>query len=163
MASGMRSHEGLIAQSSFQSDYLVSSAPGPGPDEPLEYGEAENVASQEDVPPDGGYGWVCTVCVFLINAHTWGVNSVSSRQWLLTCAHADDTGMGCLPRTLSLQLDVPRSHGTTIRSDRRAICIPSSPSLAHRLTIQPKIRNQAYASHRINSRIRLATWGILFN
>jgi hypothetical protein len=30
-----------------------------------------------DEPPDGGYGWVCVVCVFLINAHTWGVNSVS--------------------------------------------------------------------------------------
>jgi hypothetical protein len=31
-----------------------------------------------DVPPDGGYGWVCVACVFLINAHTWGVNSVST-------------------------------------------------------------------------------------
>lgn len=30
-----------------------------------------------DVPPDGGYGWVCVTCLFLINAHTWGVNSVS--------------------------------------------------------------------------------------
>ncbi|CAG8958889.1 hypothetical protein HYFRA_00012886 [Hymenoscyphus fraxineus] len=29
----------------------------------------------EDVPPDGGYGWVCVACIFLINAHTWGVNS----------------------------------------------------------------------------------------
>ncbi|QSZ29068.1 hypothetical protein DSL72_003578 [Monilinia vaccinii-corymbosi] len=28
-----------------------------------------------DTPPDGGYGWVCVGCVFLINAHTWGVNS----------------------------------------------------------------------------------------
>lgn len=26
-------------------------------------------------PPNGGYGWVCTVCVALINAHTWGINS----------------------------------------------------------------------------------------
>ncbi|KAG6202696.1 hypothetical protein E4U35_005040 [Claviceps purpurea] len=26
-------------------------------------------------PPDGGYGWVCTACVCLINAHTWGLNS----------------------------------------------------------------------------------------
>ncbi|GME50517.1 MFS general substrate transporter [Neofusicoccum parvum] len=26
-------------------------------------------------PPDGGYGWICTLCVALINAHTWGVNS----------------------------------------------------------------------------------------
>ena len=28
-----------------------------------------------DEPPDGGYGWVCVACCFLINAHTWGVNS----------------------------------------------------------------------------------------
>jgi len=30
---------------------------------------------QVDVPPDGGYGWVCVACCFLINAHTWGINS----------------------------------------------------------------------------------------
>lgn len=29
-----------------------------------------------DVPPDGGYGWIVTACGLLINAHTWGVNSV---------------------------------------------------------------------------------------
>ena len=32
---------------------------------------------QDYVPPNGGYGWVCVVCVFLINAHTWGFNVVS--------------------------------------------------------------------------------------
>ena len=26
-------------------------------------------------PPNGGYGWVCTVAVATINAHTWGLNS----------------------------------------------------------------------------------------
>lgn len=36
-----------------------------------------NVATVEPVPPNGGYGWVCTFAVFLINAHTWGVNAVS--------------------------------------------------------------------------------------
>jgi hypothetical protein len=36
----------------------------------------DRVVDIEDVPPNGGYGWVCTLCVFLINAHTWGVNSV---------------------------------------------------------------------------------------
>ncbi|KAF2223171.1 major facilitator superfamily domain-containing protein [Elsinoe ampelina] len=28
-----------------------------------------------DIPPNGGYGWLCTLCVALINAHTWGINS----------------------------------------------------------------------------------------
>ena len=39
-------------------------------------GTQTNLTAREDVPPDGGYGWVCCACVFLINAHTWGVNSV---------------------------------------------------------------------------------------
>ena len=28
-----------------------------------------------DQPPNGGYGWVCVICVAFINAHTWGLNS----------------------------------------------------------------------------------------
>ena len=35
-----------------------------------------NIASPEDNPPDGGYGWVCAISLLFINAHTWGVNSV---------------------------------------------------------------------------------------
>ncbi|KAL4811218.1 major facilitator superfamily domain-containing protein [Aspergillus unguis] len=31
--------------------------------------------SEDDLPPDGGYGWVCVFGVFWINAHTWGINS----------------------------------------------------------------------------------------
>lgn len=38
---------------------------------------------EEDVPPDGGYGWVVVACVFWINAHTWGVNSVSSYGYMI--------------------------------------------------------------------------------
>ncbi|KAL8824660.1 MAG: hypothetical protein Q9191_004907 [Dirinaria sp. TL-2023a] len=30
---------------------------------------------KQNDPPDGGYGWVCVICCFLINAHTWGINS----------------------------------------------------------------------------------------
>lgn len=26
-------------------------------------------------PPNGGYGWVCTACSAVVNAHTWGLNS----------------------------------------------------------------------------------------
>ena len=32
--------------------------------------------AQEDLFPNGGYGWVCVVCVFWINVSTWGVSSV---------------------------------------------------------------------------------------
>lgn len=37
----------------------------------------------EDVPPNGGYGWVCTFCVFMIIVHTWGINSA----WGVILAH----------------------------------------------------------------------------
>ncbi|PLB53946.1 monocarboxylate transporter [Aspergillus steynii IBT 23096] len=30
---------------------------------------------QSNEPPDGGYGWVCTVAAAIINAHSWGFNS----------------------------------------------------------------------------------------
>ncbi|KAH6638467.1 putative MFS transporter [Boeremia exigua] len=38
--------------------------------------KGRNVSKKDPaVPPNGGYGWVCTICVALINAHTWGINS----------------------------------------------------------------------------------------
>jgi hypothetical protein len=36
-----------------------------------------NIATVEPIPPNGGYGWVCAFAVFLINAHTWGINAAS--------------------------------------------------------------------------------------
>ncbi|KAF3392496.1 putative transporter MCH2 [Penicillium rolfsii] len=30
---------------------------------------------EDSSPPDGGYGWVCTVAAAIINAHSWGFNS----------------------------------------------------------------------------------------
>ncbi|OJJ49368.1 hypothetical protein ASPZODRAFT_112211 [Penicilliopsis zonata CBS 506.65] len=49
------------------------------PDRTTEKIPQENLVEDEkpdlDVPPDGGYGWVCVVCVFWINAHSWGINS----------------------------------------------------------------------------------------
>ena len=46
---------------------------------PLDAEQVERVEKRQvDVPPNGGYGWVCVGCVFWINAHTWGINSVCS-------------------------------------------------------------------------------------
>jgi len=54
-------------ESSVRSEKTVSSADLEPP--------IPTAEKQPDLPPDGGYGWVCVACVFLINAHTWGVNS----------------------------------------------------------------------------------------
>ena len=32
-------------------------------------------STKTDEPPDGGYGWICVLCCFFINTHTWGINS----------------------------------------------------------------------------------------
>ncbi|CAI7564840.1 unnamed protein product [Penicillium pancosmium] len=29
----------------------------------------------DDIPPNGGYGWLCTLCTFMITVHTWGINA----------------------------------------------------------------------------------------
>lgn len=35
------------------------------------------VHATSTVLADGGYGWVCVAAVFLINAHSWGINTVN--------------------------------------------------------------------------------------
>jgi hypothetical protein len=40
----------------------------------------------EDVPPNGGWGWVNVACIFTINAHTWGLNSVRPAPCLVYAA-----------------------------------------------------------------------------
>lgn len=42
--------------------------------------EIEDVQSENLVPPDGGYGWVCVVSCFTINCFTWGAVSVSTTR-----------------------------------------------------------------------------------
>lgn len=42
----------------------------------LEHAQASpKQGAVSDVPPDGGYGWVCVACAFWINGSTWGINS----------------------------------------------------------------------------------------
>ena len=37
--------------------------------------QQQRPVQQPDPPPNGGYGWVCTIACAVINAHTWGLNS----------------------------------------------------------------------------------------
>jgi len=43
--------------------------------------QAPNSEGPEKRLPEGGYGWVCVVSVFLINGHTWGINSVGTPEY----------------------------------------------------------------------------------
>ena len=66
-------HTALEADSNEQNSSLAASGTaiaGPGTDQPQVEEKIE-----VDEPPDGGYGWVCVMCTFVINAHTWGINS----------------------------------------------------------------------------------------
>ncbi|KAI6778356.1 MFS general substrate transporter [Emericellopsis cladophorae] len=47
----------------------------PTPLETEAQGQAEQSPPTVAPPPNGGYGWVCVLCVAVINAHTWGINS----------------------------------------------------------------------------------------
>ncbi|KAI9040651.1 MFS general substrate transporter [Aspergillus affinis] len=43
--------------------------------------ESDDISNVQEPTPsqpefrEGGYGWVCVACTFLINAHTWGINA----------------------------------------------------------------------------------------
>ncbi|OAQ63016.1 MFS transporter (Mch2) [Pochonia chlamydosporia 170] len=56
---------------------------------------AANAHHAPPPPPNGGYGWVCTACVALVNGHTWGLNS----SYGVFLAHylANDTFPGATP------------------------------------------------------------------
>ena len=75
----------------------------------------------EDVTPDGGYGWICTMCVFLINANTWGVNSA----WgIFLAKYLSDSSF---PE--ASQLEYALIGGLSVRSSRE-ICSEDSVVLA---------------------------------
>ncbi|KAL2211498.1 MFS general substrate transporter [Sarocladium strictum] len=47
----------------------------PGTYFPHDANTTSHTPEEPPPPPNGGYGWVCTACVSIINGHTWGLNS----------------------------------------------------------------------------------------
>lgn len=85
------------------------------PAQPREEGVCEKEPAA-DVPPDGGYGWVCVACISTINGHTWGINSVSQAQHSTNCTGAPVLIPTCLPRlTASFFLTISLMTSSTIR------------------------------------------------
>jgi hypothetical protein len=72
----------------------------------------------DDVPPDGGYGWVCVASVFWINAHTWGINSVSIPpvSTITRCANASSRAMESSLPIISLTTYSPTRHHSCMHS-----------------------------------------------
>lgn len=80
-------------------------------------------------PPNGGYGWVCTVACATINAHTWGLNS----SYGVFLAHylATDTFPGASPLqyafigslSISIAMLISPLATTTIRFYGTHVCL----------------------------------------
>ncbi|KAF2706680.1 MFS general substrate transporter [Pleomassaria siparia CBS 279.74] len=66
--------KGGIGRQQVARDQEPENATGLG-DREKSVDEGAEVEKEVDVPPNGGYGWVCVACCFVINAHTWGLNS----------------------------------------------------------------------------------------
>ena len=81
----IRSHEDEVDRESAKQEETLYPLPALEVDEDEKY--------KHDVAPDGGYGWVCIACVFWINAHTWGINSVSQSLHLQICTFILLTGL----------------------------------------------------------------------
>ena len=78
-------------------------------DERVQLEEVQSIPT--DPPPDGGYGWVCVICVFFVNAHTWGLNSVCNSCWYIHSSVLVDeciTVLRCLLSLLPSQRYLPR-------------------------------------------------------
>ncbi|KAK3111172.1 hypothetical protein LTR53_013842 [Teratosphaeriaceae sp. CCFEE 6253] len=60
-----------IKESSLEAAHTPSTPEKADPDERPEQPRNDGPPP----PPNGSYGWVCTACAALINAHTWGLNS----------------------------------------------------------------------------------------
>lgn len=93
--------------------------------------ETLHVAEQEDAPPNGGYGWVCCASVFMINAHTWGINSVSTIPQVVmpTSAHYVP-GIWRLPSVLLEHQHFPICNTPTIRLHWWAVHLAGSDRLS---------------------------------
>jgi len=80
-SSGAGDGEDMVRRPSSMRDMekSESNTPSRDPDTPAEKDTAQAPevapAPGPEPPPNGGYGWVCTICCGTINAHTWGLNS----------------------------------------------------------------------------------------
>ena len=117
----MRNEGGVIladrAPSRHESDKEISVPPKV--EAGAEAAQEEHDKIGDEPPPNGGYGWVCVTCVALVNAHTWGINSVRC-QFL----HAFEISKTGFANSLSFRLmaySFPTIYRTTRSQELRTL------------------------------------------
>ena len=60
----------------MNSDNQSTTPPSQSHELPSQISQQAATSAENDIPPDGGYGWGCVASTFWINSHTWGINSV---------------------------------------------------------------------------------------
>lgn len=117
-----------------------------------------------DEPPDGGYGWVCVACCFWINAHTWGINSVSGCPSICqegVCTDNPSIVLWSLSSALPGCGDLPWRNLSRIRLRRRSLHFSSSPNISSRNLYHPRLWHSNYSAFRRLLRDRFPYWGII--
>ena len=119
--------------------------------------DAAELAGQEknatDSPPDGGYGWVCVACVFWINAHTWGLNSVCRTLPFLGVLNSADLlqVVWCISRPLPGKQYLSRRFVPRVRLCRRPFNLASLAYIANSYIYDSRVWHADYPTH----------WGLL--
>lgn len=67
-----RNHHAAFVSGQESDPETLRAAGGTPPPDDI---DPATIALVEDIPPDGGYGWIVTAAVFFINVNTWGINS----------------------------------------------------------------------------------------
>jgi hypothetical protein len=86
---------------------------------------------EKDVILDGGYGWVVVACVFGINGHTWGLNTVCVKDSRFAYLSDVVIVIWSLPGSLPVDRPFPRRHQTSLRICRRTVYFPSAYDIAN--------------------------------
>jgi hypothetical protein len=95
----------------------------------------------QELPPDGGYGWVCVACCFTINAFTWGVLSVCHLPYNSPFSSLTLPVIRRLPSLLPPKQHLPRRHLLRLRAYRRSQLLHGYDRLPARYSANSSLRS----------------------
>jgi hypothetical protein len=104
-------------------------------------------SAEESNLPDGGYGWVVVGCIFLINAHSWGMTSVRPHYYLYKSTTNRTTVLRSLPSILPISQHLSLRNTPGLRHDRRSLLLTHLPRRTSRKLLRQNPRLKTHLIH----------------